>query len=241
MNTDNAGSGAPRTTWQAPIKHLPGIERVHWGYCVDHPDLEFDHMIAGCAHWRVGTADICVAPCIPVPENRDDLPVAVIHEYAHFLVGGDTSGQSIVIAHGRKWRDKFSDLLEFHGWERPVPFDAHTGVCDQTINMRAPSDDDVAMCEFEIDVNPMIWQIFESETRLRNSTEEKTIEDFMQRFASRDPLDKAYRVMNSDAMRSWNDIPNPLTLTLTKSKFDAFRASGHRSPHPAGCSGLEIR
>ena len=88
--------------------------------------------------------------------------------------------------------------------------------------MRAPSDDDVAMCEFEIDVSPIIWQIFESETRLRNSTAEKTIEDFMERFASRDPLDQAYRVMNSDGMRFWNNIPHTVTLTLTKSTFDAF-------------------
>ena len=211
----------PVTTWHAPIKHLPGVERVYFGRCFEHPTEEYDHHKAGCAHWHVDTAIICVAPCFDVPENEDDLPVALLHEYAHFLVGGDTSGNSIIIAHGRKWRDKFCDLLDLHGYERPVPLDAHTGQCSDDYAKEVCTSDDVITRDFEIDASAMIWNIFESETRLRNSTPEATIEDFMASYASREPSDRMQRAFGSRLTHA-GIVTVPVSLTLTEATVNAF-------------------
>lgn len=207
---------------------LPGVERVDYGRCSVNPFEPYDHMVKGCAHWHVGTGKICVAPCIPEPDT-DTVPVPVLHEYAHFLVGGDTSGNSIVIAHGRKWRDKFSDLLELHNYEPPVPFDAHVGACDQTFTMREPSDDScesAETCDFEVRVTAMVWNIFHAETTLRKSTVEDEVQDFMARFTERKEADRTIRSITSTfATRPASPLKTlsvPVSLTLRKSTVDAF-------------------
>lgn len=207
-------------TWYAP-KQLPGIQRVYFGRCHERPNEVIDHRFHGCAHWHAETEIVCVAPCLSAVEEDDVPSVAILHEYAHFLVGCDVSGDSIVVAHGRKWRDKFCDLLDLHGWERPEHINAHTGGCSQTFSMRAPSDDDVATCQFEIDAYAMIWNIFESESRLRNSTPEASIEDFMERYAARETSDRTHRAFGSRAP-SAGLVSVPVSLTLTQSTVDSF-------------------
>ena len=218
----------PAFTTHFKPAYLPGIERVDYGRCSEHPFEDYDHAIRGCAHWHVGTADICAAPCIPEPKGDDAVPVAILHEYAHYLVGGDTSGNNLVIAHGRKWRDKFGDLLELHHYERPSVMNAHTGGCSQSFNICTPSDDSegVEMCDFTIDAYAMIWNIFESETRLRNSTVEETIEDFMARFAARGDDERSTRAIATAFVPRLGDglkaLSVPVDLQLRKSTVDAF-------------------